>query len=76
MFGTTQRRSVTATGRFRIYECGVPVCLACATDKAAKIKPVERATAYGTMDGTEEPPTSPRVRVFIDWLVEVVAPKL
>jgi hypothetical protein len=35
MFGTTQRRSVTATGHFRIYECGVPICLACATDKAA-----------------------------------------
>src|SRR5450432_3332162 len=35
-----------------MYESGVPICLACATDKAAKIKPVERGAAYGTMDGT------------------------
>ena len=33
-----------------MYENGVPICLACATDKAAKITPAERATAYGTMD--------------------------
>jgi hypothetical protein len=35
-----------------MYENGIPVCLACATDIAAKIAPAERATAYGTMDGT------------------------
>lgn len=40
------------TQETQMYENGIPVCLACATDIAAKIAPAERATAYGTMDGT------------------------
>ena len=40
------------TQETQMYENGVPICLACATDKAANIKHFEPSTAYGTMDGT------------------------
>ena len=33
------------TQETQTYENGLPICLACATDKAAKIEPVKRATS-------------------------------
>jgi hypothetical protein len=36
----------------QMYESGVPICLACATDKAANIKREERPRSSGTMDET------------------------
>jgi hypothetical protein len=32
-----------------LFDNGVPICIACATNKDAKAKPMERATAYGKM---------------------------
>lgn len=41
------------TQETEVYEKnGAPICLACATDKAADIQRVERATAHSAMDGT------------------------
>jgi hypothetical protein len=40
------------TQETQMYQNGVPICLACATDKAAKIDPIERVPTYGATDGT------------------------
>ncbi len=37
------------TQETQVYDNEVPICLACATDKAANIN---RSAGYGTMDGT------------------------
>ena len=39
------------TQETELYENGVPLCIACATDKAAKINREERATAHSARDG-------------------------
>ena len=39
------------TQETELYDSGVPICLACATDKAAKIRRDERATAHSARDG-------------------------
>jgi hypothetical protein len=40
------------TQETNLYENGIPICLACATDKAAGVRREHRPNGPGTTDGT------------------------